>query len=69
MGVEGETVVLLDEVFVFGAAGDAQDQEEPCAERLRDLLRVQGVFSHNTTGRTLYSPIDIQATPRVCETR
>ena len=53
MGVEGETVVLLDEVFVFGAAGDAQDQEEPCAERLRDLLRVQGVFSHNTTGRTL----------------
>ena len=37
MGVEGETVVLLDEVFVRGAAGDAQDEEEPCAKRLRDL--------------------------------
>mmetsp|Transcript_20074 Transcript_20074/g.50798 ORF Transcript_20074/g.50798 Transcript_20074/m.50798 type:complete len:233 (+) Transcript_20074:595-1293(+) len=36
--VEGEAVVLLDEVLVIGAAGDAQDQEEPRAERLRDLV-------------------------------
>ena len=69
MGVEGETVVLLDEVFVLGAAGDAQDQEEPCAKRLRDLLRVHRVYSAITRRAGHYSPIDIQAISRLCETR